>query len=94
MASTTTADTIGTNAAPGDNSLEDLFGGLNPTTIADGVHKITNQIAALEAQNADIAGGRWTLNNAVYQFQQLQPVGQLAVMGALAYVAVKLLKLG
>jgi hypothetical protein len=67
-----------------DDTLESIFGPLDalPAKIRDA----SNQWAALEAQNADIAGGRWTLNNAAYQFNQLTPVGQLAVMAMLAYV--------
>lgn len=78
----------------GATPLEDIFGPINEavTKLGNAYQKATNDWAALQAQNADIAGGRWTLNNAVYQFNQLQPVGQLAVMAAIAYLAAKLLK--
>lgn len=87
MAATTTTDIFGTNAAPGDNTLQNIFGG-----IAGQIQGITNQWAALQAQNSDIANGRWTLNNAVFQFQQLSPAAQIAALAALAWVAVKLTK--
>lgn len=72
------------------DDLDAIFG--NPEKIGAKVREVTNQWAALEAQNADIAGGRWTLNNAVYQFNQLSQVGQVAVMGALAWIVVAALK--
>jgi hypothetical protein len=79
---------------PTDDPLADIFGNLKARIESLGrtYQTASNQWAALQAQNADIAGGRWTLNNAVYQFNQLQPVGQLAVMAAIAYLAAKLLK--
>ncbi len=78
----------------GATTLEDIFGQVRDaaTKLGTAYQRATNDLAALSAQNADIAGGRWTLNNAVYQFNQMQPVGQLAVMAAIAYLAAKLLK--
>lgn len=86
------ADVISTNPTPGDDPLASIFGYLKG--IGSGIQRVTNDWAALEAQNADISGGRWTLNNAVYQFQQLTPVGQLAIAGAFAYVVSTLIKKG
>lgn len=80
----TMTDVIATNAAPGDNSLADILGGL-----PNAIQSLTNNIAALSAQNSDIANGRWTLNNAVYQFQQMPQATQAMVLAALAYIAVK-----
>ena len=78
------------------DSLNDLFGTVTDTAKSIGANyqRLTNDLAALQAQNADIANGRWTLNNAVYQFNQLTPVGQLAVMASIAYLAAKLLTKG
>jgi hypothetical protein len=80
-------DVIATNAAPGDNSLASIFG-----SIGTGIQNVTNQIAALQAQNDDIAHQRFTLNNLVYQFQQLTPLGQIAAAAAAAYVIAALVK--
>ncbi len=76
--------------------LADIFGPVRDAISAAGTayQKASNDWSALQAQNADIAGSRWTLNNAVYQFNQLQPVGQLAVMAAIAYLAAQLLRKG
>lgn len=80
----------------GASAMEDIFGPVREalTKLGTAYKQATNDLAALEAQNADIAGGRWTLNNAVYQFNQLQPVGQLAVMAAIAYLAAQLIRKG
>lgn len=75
-----------TNGNPGDDSLASIMGG-----IAEAIHTASNQLSALRSQNADIAGGRWTLNNVAYQYGQLSPVAQVALMGALAYVALHLM---
>lgn len=81
---------------PNDDPLADVFGNLKAQIESLGrtYQTASNQWAALQAQNADIANGRWTLNNAVYQFNQLQPVGQLAVMAAVAYLAAQLIRKG
>lgn len=71
------------------DALTAIFGGIQD--VAGAVQRGTNQWAALQAQNADIAGGRWTLNNAAYQYGQLSPGAQAAVLAALAYVGVKVL---
>lgn len=78
------------------DSIEQLFAdaGNTATQIGATYQRVTNDLAALEAQNRDIAGGRWTLNNAVYQFNQLTPLAQLAVMAALAYAVSTLIKKG
>lgn len=80
----------------GASPMEDIFGPIKyaTTQIGGAVQSLTNNWAALEAQNADIAGGRWTLNNAAYQFRQLTPIGQLAVMAALAYAVASLASKG
>jgi len=81
---------------PGATALEDIFGPVKSalTQLGAAYQKASNDWAALQAQNADIAGGRWTLNNAVYQFNQLTPIGQLGIMAALAYVVTSLIKKG
>lgn len=81
---------------PTDDPLADIFGNLKAQIESLGrtYQTASNQWAALQAQNADIAGGRWTLNNAVYQFNQLTPIGQLGIMAALAYVVTSLIKKG
>lgn len=80
----------------GATTLEDIFGPVKSalTQLGTAYQKASNDWAALQAQNADIAAGRWTLNNAVYQFNQLTPIGQLGIMVALAYVVTSLIKKG
>lgn len=75
------------------SSLDDILGNLSDTlkAVPDTLHKITNDLAALQAQNEDIANQRWTLNNAVYQFNKLDPIGQLAVVAGLGFLAVHFL---
>lgn len=80
----------------GATPLEDIFGPIRyaVTQVGNAWHQASNDWAALEAQNADIAGGRWTLNNAAYQFRSLTPIGQLAIMAALAYVVTSFVRKG
>lgn len=46
------------------------------------IQQLTNDFANLQAQNDDIAAGRWTPNNLVYQWGQLDTLGKLAVAAA------------
>ncbi len=85
-------DTIATNVSEGDDLLQSIFGAFRG--VGAGIQKVSNDWAALTAQNRDIAEGRWSLNNAVYQFQQLTPMGQLAIAGAVAYVVASFIRKG
>jgi len=85
-------DTIATNVLPGDDLLQSIFGAFRG--VGAGIQRVSNDWAALAAQNRDIEEGRWTLNNAVYQFQQISPVGQLAIAGSVAYVVASLIRKG
>ncbi len=74
----------------GTPTLADLFGEIktDAVRVARTYQSMSNDWAALEAQNDDIRNGRWTLNNAVYQFNQLTPMGQLVLgVGALLLLA-------
>jgi hypothetical protein len=86
------SDVIASNVRPGDDLLADIFGAMKGAGAA--VQNVTNQWAALQAQNDDIANGRWTLNNAVYQYQQMTPVAQIALAAAAAWMFSALLKKG
>jgi len=85
-------DTIASNISEGDDLLQSIFGTFRQ--IGAGVQKVSNDWAALSYQNRDIADGRWSLNNAIYQFQQLSPIGQLAIAGSVAYVVASLIRKG
>lgn len=85
-------DVIATNINQGDDLLNSIFGTFRQ--IGAGIQKVSNDWAALSYQNRDIEEGRWTLNNAVYQFQQLSPIGQLAIAGSVAYVVASLIRKG
>jgi hypothetical protein len=86
------SDVIATNVRPGDDLLTDIFASIKGAGAA--VQNVTNQWAALQAQNDDIANQRWTLNNAAYQFQQMTPFAQLALAAAAAWMFVSLVKKG
>lgn len=80
-------DVIASNVSPGDDTLAGIFNG-----IASSVQGFTNQWAALRAQNDDITAGRWTMNNAAFQFRELPPASQALIVAAAAWVVLKLAK--
>ncbi len=79
------SDVIATNAAAGDDPLRSIMG-VDLSQIGASIQRVSNDIAALSAQNDDIAHGRWTLNNAVYQFQQLSPASQTLFVAGAVYL--------
>jgi len=78
----------------GADALTSIFGNIKAAVgnLAYAYKDASNSLAALEAQNSDIANGRWTLNNMAYQFGQLSPAAQAALVGALAWVVVAVVK--
>jgi hypothetical protein len=80
---------------PGADSLDNIMSGFpNLNQIGPAIQKFTNQVAMLQAQNDDIANGRWTLNNLVAQWNTMTPNGQLAAAAIAIAVAYVLLKKG
>lgn len=89
--------TSSTQYVPVDDGATDLaaiFGEIKAAAskIGPAIQSISNDWAALEAQNRDIAGGRWTLNNAVYQFNTLSPAAQAALIFGAVYLVAHFVK--
>lgn len=72
----------------GATDLAELFGEIRSaaTKLGPAVQSVTNDIANLRAQNSDIAAGRWTMNNAVYQWSLLDPLGKAAVIAGAWFI--------
>lgn len=83
-------DVIATNQNAGDDLLSDIKGGF--VGLGYAFQQMTNQWANLAAQNRDIEEGRWTLNNAVFQFKELPPASQAMIVAAGAWVVLKIIK--
>lgn len=80
-------DVIASNVTPGDDTLAGIFSG-----IATSVQNMTNQWAALQAQNDDIEKGRWTLNNVAFQFKELPTVSQALLLAAAVWLVLRMTK--
>ena len=80
----------------GADTLSDFFGRIKAAASGAGAswQQLSNDWAALEAQNNDIANGRWTLNNLVYQFKQLDQTAQIALVAGFAYVVASFVRKG
>lgn len=87
MPTTYGQDVITGSTNAGADDLSGIMGRLGGS-----IQTLSNNWAALMAQHDDIAAGRWTLNNAVYQFNVLSPLGQAAVIAGVLYLGAALLR--
>lgn len=62
----------------GSDPVSDIFGEIRETvqTAAMQVQMLRNQIAQAQQQTADVAGGRWTLNNLAAQWDMMSQQSQ------------------
>lgn len=84
------ADTIAGQGNPNDDPLAEIMGAIKAIGVS--FQAMTNQWAALSAQNRDIEDGAWTMNNAVFQFKELPQSSQLLLIAAASFLVLKFAK--